>query len=182
MIFRSSLILILLLWLNSIHSQRIFFVSSRSDFSLYEWALSDSLDEEIGSLDFARLPNDAFNTWNIRIGEISGFLKLRWKENPHEWDLRLGNDLISIKPVWPNQFDQWNMTLDGHNLNLSLRRDKEGLQWIVSTNSRETVLEIINDVVNDPRDWSLYYYKPLENNSMSVAALFIAATYSRLFK
>lgn len=185
MISRSNLLLIsiILLALTSsfIEAQGFYYATSRYDDRLTEWMIYDTLDHEIATLEYAGLPSDAFHSWNFRLQDRPGSVKLRWRENPNEWDLRRDQHLISIKPVWPGQLDEWLISDGNHFFQLKLRKEYEGFRWELVNSSNELLGYVINDYGYDPRDWSFYYETDLNNDDLCMAAFFVIVQYTPVF-
>ena len=182
MIYRSDLqlisILLLALSCNSLWAQNFYYATSRYDDRLTEWMIYDTLDQEMATLEYAGLPSDAFRSWNFRLQDRPGSVKLRWRENPNEWDLRRDQHLLSIKPVWPGQLEEW-LISDGNNFfHLKLRKEYEGLRWELVNTSNDLLAYVINDYSYDPRDWSFYYETDLNNDDLCMAAFFIIVQYT----
>lgn len=161
--------------------QEIFFLSSRWDHELSDWIILDSTESEIGNITYAGIFKDPFQTWNLRLGEYSGNIKLRWKDSPNEWDLWAGNELVSFKPVWQQSFDQWNFNFNGKNYNLKLSNVHSNLSWELSNNSGKMYAKIQTDFEFDIRDWTIYYFDDIPDRSLILSCLFVVLRYSQTF-
>lgn len=173
MTFRSKLFLYFALFGNLIFSQQIFFASATQDYSLREWTLYDSTEAAIGDFQAVNLPNDAFQSWNLRIGEKSGYIKLRWKENPEQYDLLFDNKRISFSTIWPKQIDRWKLSTDSHLYELSFQIDEDGYKATLINSKNEPILILNNEFVMDPRDW-IFTYTSLDcSDELSIATVFL---------
>ncbi|MEP7196557.1 MAG: hypothetical protein ABI851_08555 [Saprospiraceae bacterium] len=181
MIYLSRPLILLVFLIGTAQAQKIKYVSSRSDYKLSEWLLYDSTETEIGTLNFAGLARDAFSTWNFRLGESSGFIKLRWKENKNEWDMRFDNELLSFKPTWPNQFDQWTINQDGHNFTFKILQTTSGIKAVLQNTSDQEILNFDDDFDFDPRDWTIHSFDQY-NDAQAVCGTFILANYLEVLR
>lgn len=175
----SRTILFFLVFCSSIQGQAIFYASSILDNSLDCWTLYDSTESFLGELESSGLYNDAFNSWNFRIGETSGSIKRRWKENLDEYNCYQNNNILSFNPVWKGQYDQWKIITDSISYNLELGINSDGLFGILKDNSNTKILSISNDIPFDPRDLSIEYFPSPSDNSIILTIVFIIANYSQ---
>ncbi len=183
MTFRSNSILVLVSFFCSLtYSQQVYFASSTSDIQLSDWNLFDSLENQVGNLSMAGLNNDAFNTWNLRIGEQSGFIKRRWKENLDQYDLLFDNERFSFSPIWPNHHDQWNIVTASSTFKYQIRINSDGYLSTAINSSDKEIIYIFNEFRFDPRDWILDYPTMMDNDAISLTCLFILINYYKEFR
>ncbi|MCC6816406.1 MAG: hypothetical protein IT267_08350 [Saprospiraceae bacterium] len=182
MIFLSRSLIFLLSWsCNVIIAQNITFVSSAYDHTLNNWILYDSNEVEIGELNSSGIPHDVFNTWNIRLGENSGFIKRRWKENLDLYDLQFSTSRLNFAPIWPGHFDQWKLNDNQQFYDFTLQLNTNGLFGSVKNSKNELVFELSNIYSLDPRDWVVNYSKNEDLNSLVLVASFILIHYHQYF-
>ncbi len=141
-----------------------------------DWQFYDFKEREIGTLR-ARwgLTND-YSQWDIRIGESSGSIVLRWQDRPDEWEIRLDNQFISAAPTWPGQIDSWRITKENKTYYFNLIHDPEGFQWVLEEDSN-SLCYIYNVYYDDPREWEVKREQKIEQ-SLLITVFFLASYYT----
>ena len=177
MLNRSSylffLIILLLASFSDLQAQVLTGISADWDDSFKEWTLyTDDQDLE-GELKTRWMLNDDWSDWSFRLGEESGRLKIKWKDNPNEWDIRIGNEIITARTVFNNDFREWRIQGNNQNIRIKTRFRNIADEWEIATDTYG-YFSIYTSFEGDPRDW--YIVDELENVSlgMKMAMVFVA--------
>lgn len=133
-------------------------LSSYYDDSFVEWrfyAEDGDGDEMEGTLKLTwQLREDDWTEWDYRIGDASGTIKIKWRDNPAEWELRGNNSIVSARTVWPGQFDEWRITDNTTTLTLKSKWTNQWDNWLLR-NSNNGKFEMYTSYERDPRDWEI---------------------------
>lgn len=172
-----SLFILVLFYSQSLVAQEIHFLRTLYSDDFREWLLYDDENKDIGNLRTRYQLTPDYSQWDIRLGELSGSVQLRWKDKPNEWEVRLQNEFLTASPTWPGQLDSWRITDHSKTYYLSLKQDPEGIQWILSKDQND-LLYVYNVYYNDVRDWAVEYQKKEVSTSLIITAIFLSSYYS----
>lgn len=144
-----------------------------------DWLFYDEQEKELGTLRTRWQLNRDYSQWDIRLGELSGSIMLRWQDRPNEWEIRIQNEFLTVAPTWPGQLDSWRITQNGEIFYLNLLPDPEGILWALEED-QQTLCYIYNVYVADPREWEVKREKTKEKIStpLMITAFFLASYYS----
>lgn len=166
-----------ILFSHALSGQNIQFFQTSINGDLREWNFLDDQEEYLGNLR-ARWPYEKLPTqWDLRLGERSGTIQLRWPNQPHDWEIRLHNDFIMAQPVWPRQLDTWRLQFKDKIYTFSLDYDPEGSLWKLSTDDVDLFV-IYNTYLYSYSDWTLDYFSDVDDPILVTAACYLAAIYS----
>lgn len=144
-----------------------------------DWLFYDAQENELGTMRTRWQLNRDYSQWDIRIGELSGSIGLRWQDRPNEWEIRLQDKFYTVASTWPGQLDSWRITTPGKTYYLNMIEDPEGFQWALEQD-QNTLSYIYNVYFDDPREWEVE--RILKNEkidpSLMIVALFIVTYYS----
>lgn len=166
-----------LFFAQSINSQDIHFLRTFYADDFRDWLFYNEDEIEIGTLRARWQLTSDYTQWDVRIGERSGSILLRWDDRPNEWEIRIQNDFLSASPTWPGQFDSWRITDHATSYYLNLIKDPEGIQWVL-TKDQDSICYFYNAYLNDLRDWSIEYQNIELNSNLIITALFLSTYYS----
>ncbi|MCU0345359.1 MAG: hypothetical protein MUC59_00340 [Saprospiraceae bacterium] len=131
-------------------------ISSYFDDSFVEWrfyAEDEDGNEEEGTLKLTwQLREDDWTEWDYRIGDLTGNIKMKWKDKPEEWDLRGNNTIINARSVWPGQFDEWRITDNTTTLTLKSKWGNQSDEWLLRSSNNGN-FNMFTSYERDPRDW-----------------------------
>ncbi|MBK8954947.1 MAG: hypothetical protein IPM34_05240 [Saprospiraceae bacterium] len=162
--------------LNDLHSQSIQYFQTANPGDFRSWVFLDRDESFLGNLN-ARWPFERrLDEWDLRIGEWSGSVKLRWSNRPDEWEIRLHNEFLTAQPTWNKQFDSWRLQYGDKTYSFTLDPDPDGQLWRLQMGDHELLL-IYNTYLYDYLDWTLDYASDVDELVLVTTACFIAAYY-----
>ncbi len=170
----------LIFWISlysTIHAQEIQFFQSYYSNDFREWILKDSAEQQLGTMRASWQFERDYSQWDIRIGELSGSIYHKWRDQNNDWEIRLQNDFYTAQAVWKGQFDSWRITNNNKTYYLNLIRDPDGFQWKLSKEQEELCF-LYNTYFSDLREWTIEYFEKLNDPALMVAAIFIVSYYS----
>ncbi|MBK8449010.1 MAG: hypothetical protein IPO78_04080 [Saprospiraceae bacterium] len=169
--------LLLVFFTHSVCAQEISYLRSLYADDFREWLFFDARENEIGTLRARWQLSTDYSQWDVRIGEYSGAILLRWNDRPNDWEIRIHNDFLTAAPTWPGHLDSWRITDHSKTYYFNLQRDPEGIQWVLEQ-EKEAVCFIYNEYLNDTRDWAIEYQNKEVNLNLIIAAFFLTSYYS----
>lgn len=172
-------VLLLCLVSSVLNSQAILYFQAVYPNQIREWRFLDDEESDLGSLRARWIFEQDLSQWDIRLGELSGSVQQKWKNQPHDWEIRLHNSFIAAQPVWPRQYDTWRLQFNDRVYTFSMDYDPEGSLWRLTTDETD-ILAIYNTYLYDFMDWTLEYASDVDDPILVVASCFLAAVYSNL--
>lgn len=142
-----------------------------------DWLFYDEQENEMGTLRTRWQMTKDYSQWDIRLGELSGSILLRWQDRPNEWEVRISDDLFTMTSTWPNQLDSWRITNEGDTYYLNLIPDPEGTQWALEQD-QNILAYIYNVYYDDPREWEVKRHQEKINQNLLITAFFLVSYYS----
>lgn len=171
------LLLCCFLGIAHIAAQPIHFFETAYEDDPRDWILYDTAENYSGMLR-ARWGFDGdWSQWDLRIGESSGSIQQRWREQPHQWECRLMDTLVSFQPVWQDQTDAWRLEGPDGTLHYRREQDSEGIRWTLMQGP-EPWLVVYNTYYDDYSAWTIEFLQPAPSLATQCAALFLTAHYS----
>ncbi len=105
---RSSLIFPLAFLSTAVWAQNLAGLSTRWDDSFTEWIIYLAEEEDLQGEITMRWPMKGdWTEWDYRLGDLSGAIKVKWKDNPNLWEVRGDNEIVTIQTVWRDDWRQW---------------------------------------------------------------------------
>jgi hypothetical protein len=95
-------------------------VNSTWSDAFHEWEILTEDEDLSGTLNAPFYSTGNFTQWDYRLGEDSGSIRMKWKDDPNEWELRGNNRIVSARTIWKNDFREWRITMG--DLRLPLRK------------------------------------------------------------
>lgn len=142
-----------------------------------EWILEDSAEQQIGTLRASWQFEKDYSQWDIRIGELSGSIYHKWRDQNDDWEIHLQNDFYTAQPVWKGQFDSWRITNNNKTYYVNLIRDPDGFQWKLSK-EQEDLCFLYNTYYYDLREWTIEYFGKVNDPALMVTVVFLVSYYS----
>lgn len=128
-------------------------ISARYNDSFREWTLFYGPDEEeLGELRLRWILQDNWLEWEFSIGEVSGTIQPKWRQNPWEWELRADNRIFTARPVSPNDPRQWRITDNQTQITWQTRYGNTAEEWQLRDSGAGT-FSLEAEYPGDPRDW-----------------------------
>ena len=139
---------------------------------LREWVLL-SEEDEIGELRMRWRNQNDWTNWDYRIGEITGTIEQKWRDDPNEWEIRGDNEIATARTIWKNKFREWRITNNDLQLTIRTRYGNIADEWETIT-SDYGYFEMLTVWEGDPREWVII--DELDQNiplSMRMALIFV---------
>lgn len=128
--------------------------ATRWNDSFAEWLLYATDEEEEGELRHRWPMQDNWTEWQYRLGESTGTIKLKWREDLNEWEARGDNQIATARTVWRGNFREWRIADGNHTLTLYSRYGNIWDEWTIR-NSSAGHFEMYTSFEGDPRDWMI---------------------------
>lgn len=167
---RSAPLIALVLLPFCLCAQQISSVSTRWSDSFVEWdifaltqdTIPENEEEEtpqeapIGELKLRWLNvRDDWSEWDFELGDQSGTIRMKWKDDPTQWELRsYEGAIVSMRAAWSNDLTQWRITDNNVTLLLRSRWTNQLDEWLVE-DSRHGTFHMHTFQQMDPRDWAI---------------------------
>lgn len=171
-------ILWLVLHVVTLPAQNLTGMSTNWSDSFVEWTVYTAEEEVEGNLKMRWQMQNDWSQWDYRVGEQSGEIKMKWKDDPTNWEVRGDNQIIFAHTKWKDDFSEWRIAGERHVLNLKTRYRNDGNDWLVQDDNLGT-FEIFTEYEGDPRDWIIVdELKPDVELPLKMAILFLAIYHS----
>lgn len=151
--YMKSIVFILLIccgWGHSAWTQKIIGLSTKYDDRFDKWIIVTDNEELKGTLEATWATLNDYSEWQYALGDQTGIIRLRHKDNPGFWEIVGGGDIIQARTIFPGEYDQWQ--LQGGRLSVDVemyRRDPE--QWLAKYKNEELYFYTYEE--RDLRDW-----------------------------
>lgn len=151
------LLLALFIFSYSISSAQILtgFETSWSD-DFREWTIftDNGEEEEEGNLAMRWPQQMDWTEWDYRIGESTGTIKLKFKNDPSTWEVRGDNEIITMRMKWNNDVNEWTISDGTTKLTLKAPYNNNLNDWKID-GDKNGVFEMYMEWENDPRNWTI---------------------------
>jgi len=120
------------------------------DFS--EWVIITDDEDIEGELNMTwRMQND-WSSFDYRIAEGTGNIKIKWRDNPNEWETRGDNEIITARTRWKDDPREWRITDNDRTFILRSKWGNNANVWQI-TNEDYGYFEMYMNYRDDFRDW-----------------------------
>jgi hypothetical protein len=119
-----------------------------------DWILYTLNDDIEGTLQRRWKTTDDWTTWDYRIGEQTGQIKLKWDNNPNEWEIRGDNQIITARTVYHNDFRQWRLSDGSTRITIGSRYGDIYEDWEIKEDNAG-YFGIFTVWEGDPREWKI---------------------------
>jgi hypothetical protein len=174
----------------TVRAQQFSAISTRWSDSFVEWELfaftGDTTDDgyweedAVGDMRLRWLGvKDDWSEWEYRVGDESGTIKAKFKDDPTYWELRsFSGSVISMRAAWSNDFTEWRVTDNATTLMLRSRWKNQLDEWLVDDRNYGS-FSIHTMRRQDPRDWAIEdNLDPGVSQPMKLAFIFLAVFHS----
>lgn len=142
-------------------------LSADWDQSLKEWTIHTEDDQLEGDLQPRWMVEEDWSDWSIRMGDLEGRIRMKWRDNPNEWELRSGAALVTARTVFNGDFSEWRISGSGHTFNIRTRFRNTADEWTLSSDIGNFYMR--TSFQGDPRDW--YIEDELEGVALEVRVM-----------
>jgi hypothetical protein len=127
--------------------------STRYNDSFIEWLFYTENDEEPGELSIRWKSREYdWTEWDYRLGDVTGSIEMKWKDNPEEWELRGNNEIVTARTLWNNDFREWRISDGDRSLTLKTKWGNLWDEWELR-NTPHGDFRMYTNWEQDPRDW-----------------------------
>ena len=120
--------------------------------SFAEWTIFTEEEDQEGELEMRWKTQNDWTDWQYRLGEETGRIKLKWKDNPNEWEIRGNNEIITARTLWNNQFREWRIRNGATQFTLRCKYGNVTDEWELRNSSKGNFV-IYTNWEGDPREW-----------------------------
>ena len=159
-------------------AQYITGIGTRWSDAFTDWIIYTDDQELEGNITLRYQLSGNWAEWDYRLGEESGSIKMKFRDNPSQWELRGGNEIITIHMVWPNDIREWRLTNNSTTITLKSRWGNNLNEWQLK-DDKKGQFYIVANWENDPREWNVW--DELDEDisiHMKIALIFIATFHS----
>ncbi len=150
--FLSALVLLIFCFgfTPNLSAQKIIGISTKYDTRIDQWVIvTDSTDFK-GTIEATWASLDDYTEWQYTLGDQSGIIRMRHKDNPNVWEVLGSGEIIQARTVFPGEFDHWQMQGGRFSMDVeTYRRDPE--QWLAEYKKEEIFFYTYEE--RDLRDW-----------------------------
>lgn len=119
-----------------------------------EWTIFTDDEEEEGNLAMRWQQQMDWTEWDYRIGESTGSIKLKFKNDPSTWEVRGDNEIITMRMKWNNDVNEWVISDGTTKITLKAPYNNNLNDWKI-TNDKNGAFEYYMEWENDPRTWTI---------------------------
>lgn len=119
-----------------------------------DWTIYTDDEDEEGNLTMRWQQQFDWTEWDYRLGEESGSIKIKWKNDPSEWEIRGGGEIISARMKWNNDVHEWRISDGSTKLTLKAVYNNNLNDWKIDDRDKG-IFEMFMEWQDDPRDWTI---------------------------
>ncbi|HMG13922.1 MAG TPA: hypothetical protein VK590_00675 [Saprospiraceae bacterium] len=137
----------------NLQGQHLVGMSTRYDTDVSEWVIYPE-DEKLPECTIrARwtLPDNP-GEWDFRMGDISGVIRLKWKDKMDEWEIIGDNINTRLKMVWPGDPREWRVETSDKEFVIHTKYNIPIGDWELKSKG-DSLFGIYPAYQNDIRDW-----------------------------
>ena len=148
------LLLLAICWLLTLQlsAQILTGLSAKWNDDFSEWIILTEYEDVEGELIMTwQLQND-WSSFDYRIEDASGNIKIKWRDNPNEWETRGDNEIITARTRWPDDPREWRITDNDRTFHFKSKWGNNPNVWLV-TDDAYGYFEMYMYQRNDFREW-----------------------------
>ena len=162
--------------------QHLVGMGTRYDSEVSEWVLypeNDKLPE--GTIRARWSIPDNPGEWDFRMGEISGVIRLKWKDRMDEWEIIGDNTNTRLKMVWPGDPREWRIESGDKDYTIYSKFNVALGDWELKSKV-DSPFVIYPAYQNDMRDWIIQDNLPEDIHITARIGLCFAVLISNVLK
>lgn len=168
-----QLILFLLCSTLTANAQYIMGIGTKWSDEFTEWAIYTDDEEIEGEITMRWQMQMDWTEWEYKIGDSSGSIRMKWKDNPNQWEISGAEELITARTLWNGDVTQWRITNNSQTITLQSRWSNNLYEWRLK-NEKYGAFDVVMNWEGDPREWNVEDDLDEEISlDMKVAILFI---------
>jgi hypothetical protein len=172
------LILPLLLISIASHAQYITGIGTKWSDEFTEWNIYTDDEDLVGEITMRWQMQRDWTEWDFNLGDESGTIKLKWKNDPNLWEINGNNELITARTLWKDDASEWRITNNSQSITLKRRWNNNFNEWSLKSD-KHGEFDIITDWEGDPREWIVKDDLDEDiSDAMKVAILFLVTFHS----
>ncbi len=173
-----KLIFFFLLFSIATQAQYITGIGTKWSDEFIEWNIYTEDDEIAGEITMRWQMQLDWSEWDYTIGDESGSIKMKWKNNPNQWEVSGENELITMRTLFKDDPSEWRITNDSETITLKSRWRNNFNEWQLK-HGKYGEFNIISQWEGDPREWIIEDDLDDEiSANMKVAIMFIVTYHS----
>jgi hypothetical protein len=133
------------------HAQMLTGISTKWNDTYGEWNLYTDDPELEGELHLRWLTNNDWTEWEYRLGDVTGTIRRKWKDNPNEWEIRSSSDIVTMRTLYANNFHEWRIT-GKQTLTWKSRYGNNSNEWLLDDNKSGS-FQMLTVWEGNPGDW-----------------------------
>lgn len=173
-----GLFIVFILLFTVLPAQYITGIGTKWSDEFTEWIIY-TVDEETEGEIFMRWQMQSdWTEWDYNIGEESGNIRLKWKDDPNHWEISGNNELITARTLWKDDLSEWRITNNSQTITLQRKWNNNFNEWQLKQ-SRYGEFDVFTNWEGDPREWIVR--DELDDTisiHMKVAILFLVSFHS----
>jgi len=151
---RQFLLIIFSIFSFSISAQVLTGLATKWSDDFRDWTIFTDDEDEEGNITMRWQQQMDWSEWDYRLGEESGSIRLKWKNDPTRWEVRGGGEIITIKMKWNNDVHQWRISDGSTTFTLKAPYNNNLNDWAIAEDD-DGIFELYMEWQNDPRDWTI---------------------------
>lgn len=147
-----TLFFLFLSWI-TLPAQYLSGIATRWNDDFSEWIIFlENEEAEEGSLRMRWQNQRDWTVWDYRLGEWSGAIKLKWRQDPNQWEIRGNNEIVTARTLWNNNLLEWRITSGNNQFTLKSRYGNVLDEWEIRK-SNQGQFSMYTNWEGDPREW-----------------------------
>ena len=162
----------------AVQAQFITGISTKWSDEFTEWIIYTDDEDIEGEVTMRWQMQGDWTEWDYSLGEDSGSIKLKWKDDPNQWEISGGNELITARTLWKDDASEWRITNNSKSITLKRRWSNNFNEWSLK-NDKYGEFDMITEWEGDPREWLVTDYMDEDISiHMKMAILFLVTFHS----
>ncbi|MEM6319638.1 MAG: hypothetical protein AAF960_18340 [Bacteroidota bacterium] len=138
----------------ALQSQILVGLSAKWNDDFSEWLILTDDEAIEGDLRMTWPMQRDWSSFDYRIEEASGNIKIKWRNNPNEWETRGDNHIITARTRWKDDPREWRITNNDFTLLLKSKWGNNPNVWIL-TDEKYGYFEMRMYNRDDFREWEI---------------------------
>lgn len=150
-------------------AQQVIGLSTQYDDRYDKWIIVTDTEGLEGTIEATWAMLGDFTEWQYNLGDQSGIIRMRQKNDPNVWEVLGGGEIIEARTVFPGERNHWQINNGRIRVDVKTYRPQPE-QWLVEYKQEEIYFYTYQEY--DLRDW-VVENKATFNLPMQLALIFI---------